>query len=93
MVQRWPGDLEVVAATGSTNWGTHHGLAQMWLYWATHKDEASYIPEEKYAAIHQAAINACDAKDGVRDGVIEDPRSASSTRACCCARRTTPPIV
>jgi feruloyl esterase len=73
MVQRWPGDLDVVAATGSTNWGTHHGLAQMWLYWATHKDEASYIPEEKYAAIHQAAVNSCDAKDGVRDGVIEDP--------------------
>jgi feruloyl esterase len=73
IVQRWPNDLDVAAATGSTNYGTHHGIAQMWLYWATHKNDASYIPEEKYAAIHQAALDACDAKDGVKDGVIEDP--------------------
>ncbi len=73
MVQRWPGDLDVATAIGSTNYGTHHGIAQMWLYWATHRNAASYIPEEKYAAIHQAALDACDAKDGVKDGVIEDP--------------------
>jgi len=73
IVQRWPKDLDVVAVTGSTNYGTHHGLAQMWLYWATHKDEASYIPEEKLPAIHRAALDACDIKDGVKDGVIEDP--------------------
>jgi feruloyl esterase len=73
MVQRWPNDLDVVAATGSTNYGTHHGLAQMWLYWATHREAASYIPEEKLPAIHRAALDACDEKDGVKDGVIEDP--------------------
>jgi feruloyl esterase len=73
IVQRWPNDLDVVAATGSTNYGTHHGLAQMWLYWATHRDAASYIPEEKLPAVHRAALDACDAKDGVKDGVIEDP--------------------
>ena len=39
-------DLDGAAAVGATNFGAHHGLAQMWLYWATHKDEASYIPAE-----------------------------------------------
>ena len=73
IVQRWPQDLDVAAAVGSTNYGTHHGIAQMWLYWATHRDEASYIPVEKYPMIHQAVVEACDAKDGVKDGVIEDP--------------------
>lgn len=73
IIERFPNDLDIAAATGSTNWGTHHGLAQMWLYWATHKDQASYVPEEKYPAIHRAALDACDAKDGVKDGVIEDP--------------------
>ena len=73
VVQRWPNDLDAAAATGATNYGTHHGLAQMWLYWATHNDTASYIPSEKYPVIHHAAVEACDAKDGVKDGVIEDP--------------------
>ncbi len=73
VVQRFPADLDAASAVGATNYGTHHGLAQMWLYWATHKDEASYIPIEKYPAIHQAALDACDMKDGVKDGVIEDP--------------------
>lgn len=73
VVQRWPNDLDAASAVGATNFGTHHGIAQMWLYWATHKDETSYIPVEKHPAIHQAALDACDAKDGVKDGVIEDP--------------------
>jgi feruloyl esterase len=73
VVQRWPNDLGAASALGVTNYGTHHGIAQMWLYWATHKDEASYIPVEKYTMIHDAVLEACDAKDGVKDGVIEDP--------------------
>jgi feruloyl esterase len=72
-VQRWPGDFDAVAATSFTNYGTHHGLAQMWLFQATHKDEASFIPVSKYPMIHEAVIAACDAKDGIKDGVIEDP--------------------
>src|SRR5215467_6677507 len=71
--QRWPDDLDAAAAIGFTNYGTHHGVAQMWLYWATHKDAASYIPAEKYPLIHQAVLNACDATDGVKDGIVEDP--------------------
>ena len=34
----------------------------------------SYIPPEKYPAIHKAVMDACDAKDGVKDGVLENPR-------------------
>jgi feruloyl esterase len=69
VVQRWPDDLDAASAVGATNFGTHHGIAQMWLYWATHRDQGSYIPIEKYPVIHQAALDAC----GARDGVIEDP--------------------
>ena len=38
-----------------------------------HKDEASYIPPAKYSLIHSAVLQACDASDGVKDGVVEDP--------------------
>jgi feruloyl esterase len=37
------------------------------------KEEGSYIPEEKYPAIHDAVLRACDLHDGVKDGVIENP--------------------
>jgi feruloyl esterase len=33
----------------------------------------AYIPPEKYPAIHEAALQACDAQDGVKDGVLENP--------------------
>jgi feruloyl esterase len=35
--------------------------------------EASYIPPAKYALIHNAVLQKCDARDGLKDGVIEDP--------------------
>ena len=37
------------------------------------KDPASYIPASKYPVIHQAALDACDALDGLKDGLIDDP--------------------
>jgi feruloyl esterase len=72
-VQSWPADLDAAAAQGIVYYATHHGIAHMWVYQATHKSEASYIPPSKYPLIHQGALDACDAKDGVKDGVIEDP--------------------
>jgi feruloyl esterase len=73
LVQDFPADLDLASAIGFTNYGTHHGVAQMWVYQATHKTAESVIPTSKLALIHQAALDACDAKDGVKDGVIEDP--------------------
>ena len=39
----------------------------------TMKDPATRIPTEKYPAIHQAVLAACDALDGLKDGLIDDP--------------------
>jgi feruloyl esterase len=38
-----------------------------------HRTAGSYIPPEKYPAIRDAALKACDALDGVKDGVIDQP--------------------
>src|SRR5262249_36515820 len=38
-----------------------------------HRDEASYIPREKYGLIHDAVLATCDSIDGVKDGLIADP--------------------
>ena len=51
----------------------HLAFATLWIAHANLKDPASYIPPAKYPAVHQAVINACDALDGLKDGLITDP--------------------
>jgi feruloyl esterase len=72
-LQRFPDDYDGIAVTGFSD-KTRHIFWQMWAWNATHQDAASNIPKEKYVVLHKAVLGQCDALDGVRDGVIEDPR-------------------
>jgi feruloyl esterase len=40
---------------------------------AAHRTPDAWIPQSKLPVIHQAALQACDAVDGITDGVIQDP--------------------
>ena len=40
---------------------------------AMFKDKDSYIPPAKYSIIHEAVLGKCDALDGVKDGLLENP--------------------
>ncbi len=71
--QRFPTDYDGLVAGGLATYLTHHVFGQMWIWQATHKDAASYIPPAKYPVIHSAVLAACDRFDGVVDGVLEDP--------------------
>ena len=75
-LQRYPADYDAIAITGFSD-KTHHPFFQMWNWYATHQDEASYIPPEKLTVLHDAVIRQCDALDRVIDGVIENPRSCT----------------
>src|SRR5262245_34148175 len=68
--QRYPEDYDMVAVVGMSSYLSRHTAGQMWVWYATHKDEASFIPQDKYPVLHQAALDACDALDGLKDGVI-----------------------
>jgi len=71
--QKFPDDFDGIAAGAPVlNW-THRSIEALWVAQAALKDPASYIPPEKYPLIHQAAIAACDAQDGLKDGLISDP--------------------
>src|SRR5262252_7113747 len=71
--QRFPEDYDVIAITGMSSYLSRHTFGQMWYWQATHKEEASFIPPEKYRVLHEAALNACDANDGLKDGIISNP--------------------
>ena len=72
--QRYPNDYDgIIAGAPANNW-THLMTSVVWLGAATHQDPASFIPPSKYRMMHDAVIQACDATDGLRDGLIDDPR-------------------
>ena len=72
--QRYPLDFDgIIAGATAANASRLHGT-QVWVAQQAHRDEASLIPTNKYAALHDAALKACDALDGVTDRVIENPR-------------------
>ncbi|MBV9745149.1 MAG: tannase/feruloyl esterase family alpha/beta hydrolase [Acidobacteriia bacterium] len=71
--QRFPNDYDGIVAGAAANYVTRLQGAQVWTAQAAHRTDASYIPPEKFPLLHKAALEACDALDGVKDGVIEDP--------------------
>ena len=72
-VQRYPADYDGVIAGDSVYDSSRIQGTQLWLWQIFHKDEASNLPPEKLALLHAAVMAACDALDGVKDGVLEDP--------------------
>lgn len=75
--QRYPNDYDGLIAGAPANQFTHILAGFVWNLYATLNDPASYIPESKLKAIEAAALAACDARDGVTDGVIDDPAKCS----------------
>src|SRR5437867_8326617 len=67
--QMFPNDYDGIIAGAPAN----RTAISLWIAFAVLKDPASYIPPAKYPVIHQAAIDACDAADGLKDGLIDDP--------------------
>ena len=72
---RFPDDFDGIIAGAAANPKTHLDTWRIWMGLETLKDPATRIPKEKYPAIHQAVLAACDALDGLKDGLISDPTS------------------
>ena len=71
--QRYPEDYDGILV-GAPAWdGTHGTVANVWNAQALMGRPDSFIPPRKLPAIEAAALQVCDAKDGVADGVIEHP--------------------
>ena len=73
--QKYPGDYDgIIAGAPANNWVALLS-SDMRNSVALLKDPASRIPEPKLTLLHKAAVEACDAADGLKDGLIDDPRN------------------
>ncbi len=70
---RFPDDFDGIIAGAAANPKTRLDTWRIWMGLETMKDPATRIPQEKYPAIHQAVLAACDGLDGLKDGLIDDP--------------------
>ena len=72
--QRYPEDFAgIIAGSPANNW-SHLFTGFVWNEQALAQNS---IPAAKLAAIQKAVLAACDALDGVKDGLIEDPRACN----------------
>jgi feruloyl esterase len=73
--QQFPADYDGIIAGAPANYMTHLEAWTLWAPAAMNATRESAIPPAKFAAIHQAVLATCDTLDGVKDGVLEDPRA------------------
>jgi feruloyl esterase len=71
--QRFPEDFEGIIAGAPGYDRTGESFQLVSAAQAMLRDPAGRIPPEKFSVLHQAALDACDARDGVKDGIINDP--------------------
>jgi feruloyl esterase len=70
---RYPDDYDGISSMAPANPMVALMASSMWTGEATLKDPASHVPPQKFGLVHQAAVAACDADDGVKDGILSAP--------------------
>src|SRR5207247_10529954 len=78
--QRFPADFDgIVAGAPGLDW-TGRAAQAVFVAQALQKNEAGRLSPAARQQLHTAALAACDSLDGVRDGVVEDPRRCALDR-------------
>ena len=72
--QRYPADYDGILAGAPANYWTALLSTAASDTQALTLDPASFIPPSKIPTISAAVLTACDELDGVRDGILNDPR-------------------
>jgi len=74
---RYPEDFDgIVAGAPAWNW-TNLLVARLWSSQPSMQNSNNALPAAKLKILHTAVVAACDAVDGVKDGLIDDPRKCS----------------
>jgi len=83
--ERFPSDYDAIVAGAPGIYNMEINVARVSLNRFVNRTATSAVPKEKYALVHDAVLKACDANDGVVDGVLENPLQCAfnpETLAC-----------
>ena len=91
LAQELGDQLDGIAAHAPAIFWTRFQTAQMWGQLAMVQLVGGPIDPAKLAQTQASAVAACDGADGIRDGIIEDPRTCHfDARANICGKATAP---
>ena len=72
--QRFPDDYDGIVAGAPANYWVGLMTGELWSGLATTRVPGQNLPREKLPVLGAAVLKACDALDGLTDGLINDPR-------------------
>lgn len=78
--QRFPEDFNGIVAGDPAYYVSRLQAGSLYIGWVSLRDGVKapgYIPPSKYPVLNRAALDACDGKDGLVDGIIADPLRCS----------------
>jgi feruloyl esterase len=75
--QRFPEDFDAIVAGAPVYNVVHLNVSQVALQVGMLKNPASLVPPEKRTLFANAVVAACDPQDGVKDGIISEPRACT----------------
>lgn len=73
-INRFPQDYDGVVAGAPSFNRTRNLVGQVWIWHAANTGPAPSLPQSSLALINKSVLAKCDARDGVADGIMEDPR-------------------
>ena len=83
--QRFPDDYNGIISGAPVNTFTRLHMGQLWTAHATLKTPGAVLSRDDLTLVNKAVVEQCDAADGVKDGVLTDPRTCHfqpKTLAC-----------
>jgi feruloyl esterase len=73
--QRYPDDYDGIISGAPVNRFTNLHMGQLWTARATLKKPGAVLTRDDLAKVSAAVLAQCDAADGVKDGMLADPRT------------------
>jgi feruloyl esterase len=75
--KRYPTDYDGIVAGAPPNPIVGFNALQLWPSWLIAQDPSRFIPESKYAMVHQAVVKACGSAIGQADDLVDEPERCS----------------